>query len=35
MGNIFENVEDCRYAVATFAIRAGFEYITEKSDQKD
>jgi hypothetical protein len=27
-------VEDCRYAVATFAMSAGFEYITKKSDQK-
>ena len=33
-GTIFTSVEDCRYAVATFAIKAGFEYITEKSDQK-
>jgi hypothetical protein len=34
VGTVFENVEDCRYAVATFAISAGFEYITKKSDQK-
>ena len=30
---VFESVQDCRYAVATFAIKVGFEYITEKSDQ--
>jgi hypothetical protein len=34
VGTIFENVEGCRYAVATFKIRARYEYITEKSDQK-
>ena len=34
VGTVFECVEDCRYAVATFAIKVGFEYIIEKSDQK-
>lgn len=33
-GTVFDNVEDCRYAVATYAIRVGFEFIIEKSDQK-
>ena len=33
-GTIFQSVEDCRYAIATYAIKVGFEYITEKSDQK-
>ena len=32
-GTVFESVEDCRYVVATYAIKVGFEYITEKSDQ--
>ena len=27
-GTVFENVEDCRRAVATYAIRERFEYIT-------
>ena len=34
VGTIFESVEDCRYAVATYAIQHGFEYYTEKSDKR-
>ena len=33
-GTVFQSVQDYRYAVATYAIKVGFEYITEKSDQK-
>ena len=33
-GTVFDNVEDCRYVVATYAIRVGFEFIIKRSDQK-
>ena len=31
-GTIFECVEDCRFALATVAIRSGFDYCIEKSE---
>jgi hypothetical protein len=34
VGTIFENVRGLQILVATFAIRAEFEYIIEKSDQE-